>query len=185
MRFLFFIIVFLGLPTLAAASENPAAAGSGEQEPATPLKEMEGLAELGMNMAMDAVTETGKLYPFSQLVFQTPEGERIKTMGKPRGEKIEPPEEWAVNLLNTIRKFGEDDPKLKAASLVKLHEVKTEAGDSVPGLWVLVDHRNHSPLIVFLPLLKQENGKHKPGKIMYIKTEQSLFSSQPVGDTPD
>jgi hypothetical protein len=147
-------------------------------EAAAPRKTMEGLAELGLNIGIRALKESGKLYPFAKLAYETEDGEQMKTLGKKRGEEIEPPDEWTAQLYKAVRKTTTDN-RLKAASIVRLHKAKDKNGDKVRGLWALVDHREHPAMIFFVPLLEQEDGDHKPGKLVYRGTDQTLFPEAP------
>ncbi len=141
-------------------------------------KEVEGLAELGLNISIRGLAKHGKLYPFAKLVFQTEEGEQMKTLGKKRGTELEPPDKWTQKLYTSVRKASRND-KLKAAAIFRLHEGKNKEGDVVRGLWALVDHRDHPPMIFFVPLIEQEDGEHKPGELVFRGAEQNLFGKVP------
>lgn len=167
---IFLCIWFFSDAALAEKTDAPADKGIAT---GSPQKEMEGLAELSLKIAMDALRESGQVYPFAQLVYGK-EGKDIRTLGKLRGSKIEPPDVWARHLLETLRN-NTDDPELRVTSLTKLHEAQTKDGQPVKGIWILVDHREKKPYVVFLPLLKQPNGKYKTGEVISSPTDESVF----------
>ena len=68
-----------------------------------------------------------------------------------------------------------EQPDIELMALFRLHEVTAENGEKVTGVWAQVDHRDVRPWVIFLPLLKNEEGKHELGDMVYYATEQPLF----------
>jgi hypothetical protein len=181
--------LILLVPTHAAgqtgSGETPAQQEQNQQASSTPRQEMEGLAELMLNQGMSALEKSGKLYPFAQLAFQTEQGEKMKALGKRRGTEMEPPDDFTPKLFASVRRAIKQEPRAKAAAIVRVHEAKDKEGNTVPGLWALVDHREHPALVFFIPLLKQEDGSHKPGELVYRETDQAFFGPMPEKASKD
>lgn len=136
-------------------------------------KEMEKLATVGMRIGLKTMDESGQLYPFALL--QEEDGE-IQSMGRRKGSTPKPPEEWASDLVHMLRKKVKSGT-FSSAAMVKMHEVKGEDGTKTPGVWILADHRNHNPTIIFLPLVKKgKEESRKPGQMVFYGTEQWLFN---------
>ena len=87
-----------------------------------------------------------------------------------------PLEEWAKGLFMQLRKIGEEQPEVDMLSLFQPHTITNDAGEEVVGV-AQVDHRQVRPWVIFLPLLKNEEG-NEVGEPIYYATEQLLFAPQ-------
>ncbi|MED5388093.1 MAG: hypothetical protein VX793_04520 [Pseudomonadota bacterium] len=135
---------------------------------------MDTLAEAGLRQALQAIQRSGGLYPFG--LIQS--GDTVRAVGY-SGEKADAPseDEWARGLFRQLRKIGEEQPDIELMGLFRLHEVTSESGEKVTGVWAQVDHRDVRPWVIFLPLIQNEEGKHELGEMVYYATEQALFES--------
>lgn len=155
------------------------AAGALHAQPASsPDAVINRLAESLMTTALQAVGESGSVYPFA-LQWHAGEDE-VELLGY-RGEadQAPPSDQWALALQQRLQQQAATDPTLMAAGLVRMSEVKTEQGETLPGLWALVDHRDGRPVVLFLPFLANpQGGKRVPGEVIYHAPQQGLFDAQ-------
>lgn len=161
---------------------SPAVAGESAQQEAkrSPQQQaMDKLAEIGMRQATKAISKSGSMYPFA--LIQS--GDTVQGMGF-QGEEEERPsaEQWAQYLFRKLEKLGEDKPDVDMMALFRLHEVENKDGEVVPGIWAQVDHRDVRPWVIFLPLVKNDEGKHELGEMIYYATEQPLFKRDETGE---
>lgn len=167
---LIFLVWFLG-STVQAAEERKEI----EPDESPEAKEMNVLTEKGLKTAVQAISKSGNLYPFGLVLKQNG---KVGVAGY-TGDTQNPPEpmEWAQALIWQLRKAASQDQAIKAIAVFRLHTAQTREGGELPGVWVLVDHRNHRPWTVFLPLKKGDDGKHSLGELVYYPTpeDQKIF----------
>lgn len=165
-------LIFFLVPGVQAQEKKPI-----EPDSSPEAEEMNGLVEKGLETAVKVISKSGGLYPYG-LVLK--EGGKVGTAGY-TGDKENPPPamEWAQAMIWQLRKAAGDDDSIRAVAVFRLHTAETGEGDKLPGIWALVDHRDHRPWTVFLPLLKGEDGKHKVGELVYYPTpdDQKIFLS--------
>lgn len=137
---------------------------------------MDKLAESGIRTALKAIYEHGSIYPFG--LMQT--GEKVQMVGySGKPEDALPSKEWARQLFWRLRKLSREKPEVEVMALFKMHEIETDSGEMLPGLWGQVDHRDLQSWIIFVPFIKNESGKHERGELQYFSTEQPLFDQPP------
>ena len=172
MRFLGIFFLVMGLSATAAMAEGPTPASAEQKQKSPEQQAMDQLAEAGLRQALKAIQSSGGLYPFGMIQS----GDTVRAVGY-SGDRVDAPsaEEWAQGLFRQLRKIGMEQPDIELMALFRLHEVTAENGEKVTGVWAQVDHRDVRPWVIFLPLLKNEEGKHELGDMVYYATEQPLF----------
>lgn len=176
MRFPSWVLVLLLCAFQPVLAEAPATTtAENNQEKSTEQQDMDKLAQAGIRQSLQAIAKSGGMYPFGLMSIN---GD-VKAVGY-SGNRADapPPEEWAKGLYMQLRKIGEEQPEVDMLSLFRLHTITNDAGEEVVGVWAQVDHRQVRPWVIFLPLLKNEEGKHEVGEPIYYATEQSLFAPQ-------
>ncbi|MQX54506.1 hypothetical protein [Alcanivorax sediminis] len=177
MRFPAMILVLLAgvfQPVLAEVPKAQEQADS-QSEKTEEQKNMDVLAQAGIRQALEAVAKSGGLYPFGLF---TVDGE-VKAVGY-SGDRDKAPseEDWAKALFMKLRQIGEEQPDVEMLSLYRLHTITNDAGEKVVGVWAQVDHRAVRPWVIFLPFIKNAEGKHEVGEPIYYATEQPLFAPE-------
>ena len=164
MRFLGIFFLVMGLWATSVTAEEAPAAGAEKQQKSPEQQAMDQLAEAGLRQALKAIQRSGGLYPFGMIQS----GDTVRAVGY-SGDKEDAPsaEEWAQGLFMQLRKIGKEQPDIELMALFRLHEITAENGDKVTGVWAQVDHRDVRPWVIFLPLLKNEAGKHELGDMVY------------------
>jgi len=172
MRFFGIFFLVMGLWATAAVAEEPVPASAEQGEKSPEQQAMDQLAEAGLRQALQAIQRSGGLYPFG--LIQS--GETVQAVGY-SGDKEDAPsaEEWSQDLFWQLRKIGKEQPDIELMALFRLHDITGDNGEKVTGVWAQVDHRAARPWVIFLPLLKNEKGKHELGDMIYYATEQPLF----------
>ncbi|WP_290537717.1 MULTISPECIES: hypothetical protein [Alcanivorax] len=173
MRFLGIFFLVMGLWATGAMAEELASASTEEQAKKSPDQQaMDQLAEAGLRQALQAIQRSGGLYPFG--LIQS--GETVQAVGY-SGDKEDAPsaEEWAQGLFMQLRKIGKEQPDIELMGLFRLHDITGDNGEKITGVWAQVDHRDVRPWVIFLPLIKNDAGKHELGDMVYYATEQPLF----------
>lgn len=138
------------------------------------ISAMESLAETGLEQALKAIAAEGTLYPFAL----ASKGDGKLTLLAYKGEAVErpPAEQYAPYLYNLVRGVTEQNPGITTAAIFRLLDVGGEEKD-IPGVWVLVDHRQaEQPRVMFQPLAKDKNGKMVLGDIVVEYSSESLFA---------
>ena len=184
MRFIGLVMLLAGLwanPAMAAeqASDTKAAQTKSADEAAKSPEQqaMDALAEAGIRQALQAIQRSGGMYPFGLIRS----GETVQAVGY-SGEKEDAPpaDEWARALFGKLRAIGNEQPDVVLMALFRLHEITNDNDETIVGVWAEVDHRNVRPWVIFLPLVKNEEGKHELGEMIYFATEQPLFDKAVV-----
>lgn len=172
MRFFGIFFLVMGLWATGAVAEQPASAAAKQANKSPEQQAMDQLAEAGLRQALQAIQRSGGLYPFG--LIQS--GDTVRAVGY-SGDKEDAPsaEEWAQGLFMQLRKIGKEQPDIELMALFRLHDITAENGEKITGVWAQVDHRDVRPWVIFLPLLKNDEGKHELGDMVYYATEQSLF----------
>jgi hypothetical protein len=179
MRFIGLVMLLAGLwvtPAMAAeqASDTKTAQtkSADEAEKSPEQQAMDALAEAGIRQALQAIQRSGGMYPFGLIRS----GETVQAVGY-SGKKEDAPaaDEWARALFGKLRAIGNEQPDVDLMALFRLHEITNDNGEKIVGVWAEVDHRTVRPWVIFLPLVKNEEGKHELGEMIYFATEQPLF----------
>lgn len=165
------------LSAVAIAVESAADAGSAiesaAEAPDPAQQQMNALGEQALASGLQLIERSGGLYPYAMVVS----GEQAQLMSYQGDPDARPPEqEWSALLLQRLRNLAETDETVTTVALVRLHQVPTRSGDGhVQGLWVLLDHRELRPTLLFLPFLPGEDGQHRMGELLYYGSEQHIF----------
>lgn len=174
MRFPAMFLVLLACffqPVLAETPDGQSAANS-QTEKSPEQKNMDILAQAGLSEALKAIAKSGGLYPFGMISING----NLKAVGfSGDPDKALPEEEWAQALFLKLQKMGEEQPEVDMLSMYRLHTITNDAGEEVIGVWAQVDHRKVRPWVIFVPLVKNDKGKHEIGEPIYYATEQPLF----------
>ena len=175
MRFPAMFLVLFACVFQPALAETAKAKADNQAEKSEEQKNMDALAQAGIRQAFEAIAKSGGVYPFGLFSVN---GD-IKVVGY-TGEMDEaPPEEkWAQALFMKLRQIGEEQPEVDMLSLYRLHTITNDAGEKVVGVWAEVDHRDVRPWVIFVPLIKNAEGKHEIGQPVYYATEQALFVAE-------
>ncbi|MCG8394709.1 MAG: hypothetical protein MI745_16665 [Pseudomonadales bacterium] len=178
MRFLGMLVCLFGLcagPAMAEESTGKAPQGAEQAQKSLEQQAMDKLAEAGIRQALQAIQRSGGLYPFG--LIQS--GETVQAVGySGKKEDALPADEWAKGLFVKLRQIGKEQPEVDLMAIFRLHTIKDDKGESVQGVWAEVDHRDVRPWVIFLPLVKNEEGKHELGEMVYYATEQPLFERE-------
>ncbi len=175
MRFPAWVLVLLAClfqPVLAESPKAPAA--EADQAKTTEQQDMDTLAQAGIRQALQAIAKSGGMYPFG-LMSINGDVKAVGYSGDPADAA--PAEEWAGALFMKLRQIGKEQPEVDMLSLFKLHTITNDAGEEIVGVWAQVDHRQVRPWVIFVPLVKNAEGKHEIGEPIYYATEQPLFES--------
>lgn len=173
------ILVLFATGSPAAASDAPSPSRT---ERATTA--MEQLASVGIEQALKAIGNAGTFYPFAFL--RTSDGQ-VSLMGyEGPAEKAPDADAFAASLYRQIRRLIGSNPNIEAAAIFRMHRATDVTdGDQVPGIWCLVDHRDRAAMVVFQPLVEQEDqpGRYTLGELVYQAAPDPIF---PVaGRRPD
>ena len=174
MRFPAMVLVLLAgifQPVLADAPNGQEQASN--QEKSVEQQSMNVLAQAGIRQSLEAIAKTGGLYPFGLISA----GGELKAIGY-SGDQADAPsaEDWTKVLFMRLRQIGIEQPEVDMLSLFRLHTITNDAGEEVVGVWAQVDHRQVRSWVVFVPLIKNEEGKYQVDKPIYYATEQPLFA---------
>lgn len=131
--------------------------------------------ERGMSKAFQVIKNSGGLYPFGWFEWSDGKEKLVAYRKKEEKEEVPPADQWLKYMFVQMRKTALKDTDIVMASVYRQTEIETEKGEKVPGLWAFVDHRDHRPWVIFLPFIKGEDGKHKPGEMIYYATEERIF----------
>lgn len=156
-------LVLLGISAAAIAERQPNAA----------QEAMNTLGEHALASGLRLIEHSGGLYPYAMVLH----GDDVQLMAYQGDPDARPPEqEWSAALLQRLRSLAETDESITTTALVRLHQVPKRSGDGhVRGLWVLLDHRELQPTLLFLPFLPGEDGQHRMGELVYYGSEQRIF----------
>lgn len=169
MRYLFVLLISVALMLSAAAQ----AAGTEAGGSAPAKKQMDQLAETAVREAVKVVGESGGFYPFA-LVMDAQE--KVRVIGYSGAPSKKPtPEEYVKTLFWQVRHTVDENSSLVAAVIVKPHFVTTDKGESVPGVWAAADHRDADAWVMFLPFVRNPDGTHSLGEIIYVPGQEPLF----------
>ncbi len=126
-------------------------------EAKTPVEEMKALAGKGLTEGMALIQKQGGFYPFSLIYLQ----DRLQ-VGAYTGDPANrpPADEYVAGMLLELRRVARGTPDATAMMIVRMHTVTQENGENLQGVWVLVDHREAPPLIVFQPLVPDKDSGH-------------------------
>ena len=173
-------LVMLLLVALAAPAWT---AQPTDEEISAAKAQMEHLASEALTETVGVVNESGGFYPYAMVMREDKTVSVIAYNGdpdlRPTAEDFVQSLYWQVAaVLNKERAF-------QVAVLLKPHRLKGEEGGTVPGIWALVDHRDHDPWVMFLPFVDVGNGKFKLGDIMYLPSTDQLFLQKHVTSEND
>jgi hypothetical protein len=171
MRFFGIFFLVMGLWVTSVSAEQPPAATEEEQK-SPEQQAMDQLAEAGLRQALQAIQRTGSFYPFGLVQA----GDNVQAVGY-SGDKADAPnmDEWAGVLFMKLREISKEKPDIDLMALFRLHEITGDNGEKVAGVWIQVDHRTLPSWVIFQPLVKNDEGKHELGDMVYYATEQPLF----------
>ncbi|EKF74209.1 hypothetical protein A11A3_09425 [Alcanivorax hongdengensis A-11-3] len=159
-------------PVLAAQAPAKGDQAGQQAEKSPQQQAMDQLAQAGIRESLKAIHESGGLYPFG--LIQT--GDKVQAIGYSGKKKDAPPEEqWAEHLFVKLRDIGKAQPEVDMMAMFRLHKIDNKDGSKTLGVWAEVDHRDVRPWVIFLPLVKNDDGKYELGKMVYYATEQGLF----------
>ena len=176
MRFPAVILVFLAAIFQPVMAESPKAQEqANSQEKSPEQKNMDILAQAGIQQSLEAIANSGGMYPFG-LISVNGDIKAVGFSGKP--EDALPADEWAQALFLKLRQIGETQPQVQMLAMFKLHTITSDEGKELVGVWAQVDHRHVRPWVIFVPLVKNDQGKHEVGEPIYYATEQPLFAHQ-------
>lgn len=160
---------------LSLTSMIGVAAQNGEQtvDPEA-RRQMDLLAEKAINEAVQVVAESGGFYPFA-LVADRDDVVRLVGAAQRPQEGVSK-NDMAISLFWQVRKFLQENIGFVTAAVVKEHVGQLADGQSVPGIWVTVDHRNAPPWVVFLPFIPSESGSYRlADEPLYLPANEGLF----------
>jgi hypothetical protein len=162
-----------------ASNKNPS--DSSKESPSDVRIAMNRLAKAALEQSLKIMYEKHEqIYPFALLQYDSGRIDAItyKQTKDKNGKPETPPsaEEWAAHVFVHLQKLVLTEPTLDYALLSRMDTMKDKQGKAVMGVWVEVDGRHAlRPWVVFLPLVKQKDGKYKQGNPLYYATDQSIF----------
>jgi len=142
-----------------------------EQSPV--IEDMNQLTEAALKLAVETITHAGTFYPFAMVRMQSGNHALLAYRGAP--EDAPPPEKWSDALVLKLREMAKQDPAIITTVVSKMHMIRGDDGVEVPGVWSSVDHRFGKPMVVFLPFVEDENGKHQMGDLVYHASAVEIF----------
>ena len=149
-----------------------------EQEKSPALKQMEGLAEAGIQEALKALQRSGGFYPFAMIIDSA--SGQVQLVGYSGDPDSKPPaDDFAVALFLQLREKAAKEPGVIAAVVLKPFLVQAAEGKAVPGVWAAVDHRSEEPWVMFQPLIEHKPGRYVLGQIIYQQSEEAIFPEVP------
>ena len=166
--------LLLGLTAQATSAEG----GMTAEQDAEMTRTMNVLAEEAMQIGLRAISESGAVYPFA-LLSRGGESRQLMSFQGER-EEAPSPDEWTATLFQRLAHLAKDDGGVQSVAVVRLHEVVSQEGETVHGLWTHVEQRGAQPWVVFLPFLRNEAGRHDMGELVYHASAQHIFP-QAVG----
>lgn len=139
-------------------------------------QEMDALAGKVLTEALQHIQKGGPIYPFAFLMDSKQE---VKIVGYTGDVSVRPPaDEFAGTLIKLILTKARENSSWKTAALAKMHTVQAE-GQSIAGVWILVDHVDAPAWVVFQPLIRDDKPNHYSlGKQVYAPSDESLFLSK-------
>lgn len=184
-------VLLLGLlvstPGLAQQGQDAAERAQNSQNQDKPAnQEANTVTAATFEMAFNAINQGGTFYPFA--MFRENGKTRTVTFNLHKTDNPPPKKKWLKQLFSKMRKKARSNPDITAITIAQMKKVnaseKTDQGTKqrkIPGVWVLVDQRERSPVVAFMPLVPQDNGKHKPGKMTYSGSNNWIFPSSRGG----
>ena len=177
MRFLTAIFLFAVMsvsPVWSADDSTPP-----DTEKSDAQKDMDTLAQAGIRQALEAIAKSGGMYPFGLISVDG----NLQAVGYSGAKEEAPdPEDWSKALFMKLRQIGNEQPEVDMMSIYRLHEVENDKGEKVVGVWAEIDHRDVRPWVIFVPLIKNAEGKHEIGETIYYATDQPLFEKREAGN---
>lgn len=160
---------------VAAVKQAPA-----PQQESPDVQMMNALVKATFEQSLRLMIDTQKpIYPFALMRFSDGRitSMTYKEQKDDKGNvKPQPPEaEWTEMLYTQLRQVATQLNGPDLVVLARMHEAAEKNGEQLKGIWIMVDHRNVRPWVVFMPLLKQEGGSFKPGDLVYYATDQTIF----------
>lgn len=180
--FIFLATVSLPAVTVENAGDNPPGDQEKQEKESPERAQLNRLIKESLGLAVKTLSENeGGIYPYGMTMNQDGKVSLKGYSGK--REEAPPQEKWIKGLTQSFRKTTDSNSQIVAASITRLHQTENDQGETVPGIWVLADHRNNQPWVAFFPLVKKDNGKREVGDPAYQATDQWLFSEQSEGET--
>lgn len=138
---------------------------------------MERLASKALSESLEVLQTQGAIYPFELLLDGD---DKVHLVGYSGEEEKKPvAADYAYVLITRSPAVIDAFPGIVAAAVAKMHSVVGEDGKEIPGVWILVDHKDMSPWIVFQPLIPGDKPQHfSLGEQIYEVAKTPLFSSK-------
>lgn len=169
------LVMMLLAGGLTAQPSGDEGAASSQAVASTPAEEMKVLAGKGLTEAIQMMEKTGTFYPFS-IIYR---GDRLQ-VGTYTGEMADrpPADQYALGMLVKLREVVRKHQDVTAIVLAKPYSAELQDGTRVNGAWVLVDHREAEPWVVFQPLIPSgEPGRFSLGEQVIQATDDWIFES--------
>lgn len=137
---------------------------------------MESLAQTAIEQSVEAIAKNGSIYPFA--LMKSTEGKLSLVSYQGEQGKLPPADDYAKYLFRVVGKALADNPTLDTAVIVRQSEIETEAQGTLPGVWLLVDHRAaDNALVLFQPFVPdQQSGQLSLGRIIVQSYENRIFT---------
>ena len=162
---------------VAQGSGDTVKAGQAVEKSAS-LRQMEELAEAGIQEALKALQQSGGFYPFA-MIINSGSGQ-LQLVGYSGNPDTKPPaDDFATALFLQLREKAKKDKAIIAAVVLKPFHAATGDGKTVPGVWAAVDHRSEEPWVMFQPLIEHKPGRYVLGQIIYQQSEEAIFPKAP------
>jgi len=138
-------------------------------------QQIEQLGSKAMSEALQVIQDRGAIYPFGMLMDKAQEVRLVGYSGKDNSKP--PADEYVGALVQQVRDTTAVMFSVEVAAVLKMHSIKNEDGEVVPGVWMLIDHRHGTPLIIFQPLIPGDKPNHYAlGPQLFEASAQSLFN---------
>ena len=138
-------------------------------------QQIEQLGSKAMSEALKVIQDRGAIYPFGMLMDKEQE---VRLVGYSGNDNAKPPaEEYVGALVQQVRDTTAVMLSVEVAAVLRMHSIRNEDGKSVPGVWMLIDHRHGTPLIIFQPLIPGDKPNHYSlGPQLFEASSQPLFN---------
>ncbi len=163
----------LKLPRLIALVMLLSAAQITTAEQSPVIEDMNQLTEAALKLAVETTTHAGTFYPFAMVRMQNGGHALLAYRGDPKDAP--PPEKWSEALVIKLREMVKKDPTIITTVVSKMHMTRDNEGNKLPSIWSSVDHRFGKPMLVLLPFVEDEDGKHQMGDLVYHASEVEIF----------
>lgn len=176
------LVILIGLTMCMSAAVAADINAAPQQQESPQVQAMNQLVKVTLEQSLQLMIQAGKpIYPFALMQFKDGRVTSMtyKEQKDEEGNVIPQPSEaeWTEMLFVQLSQVATQLNGPDVAVLARMHEIEDEKGKKLKGIWVMVDHRDVRPWVVFMPLVQQKDGSLKPemDNLVYYATDQTIF----------